>query len=93
MPAAARALTTGGLTVAALPTQAGFSSLHSREYKTSDAGNTKRLTMNSSWTDASQCFIYYATEGYDNRIGPKMLKFSVTVRCIVSPSIWLRPQR
>lgn len=80
MSAAALALTAGGLAVAALPAQAGYSYLYNTDYKTFDACNTKRLTMNSSWTRASQCFNFYGTDRNGNRVGPNVWKFSVTVR-------------
>lgn len=77
---AALALTAGGLTVAALPARAGYSYLYPTDYKTFDACNTKRLTMNSSWSKASQCFIFYDTDRIGNRAGPNVWKFSVTVK-------------
>ncbi|GAA3300232.1 hypothetical protein GCM10017709_08680 [Glutamicibacter nicotianae] len=80
MSASALALAAGGLTVAAMPAQAGYSYLYPTDYKTFDACNAKRLTMNSSWTRASQCFIYYDTDRNGNRVGPNIWKFSVTIK-------------
>ncbi|MGP9528819.1 hypothetical protein [Glutamicibacter sp. AOP5-A2-18] len=74
------ALAAGGLTAVALPAQAGYSYLYPTDYQTYSACNTKRLTMNSSWTRASQCFIFYDTDRNGNRVGPNVWKFSVTVR-------------
>ncbi|WP_313810782.1 hypothetical protein [Glutamicibacter sp.] len=78
--AAAFALTAGGLTAVALPAQANYSYLYPTDYKTYSTCNTKRLTMNSSFTRASQCFIFYDTDRNGNRVGPNVWKFSVTVR-------------
>jgi len=80
MSAAALALATGGLATTALPAQASYSYLYPTDYKTFDACNTKRLTMNSSWTRASQCFVFYDTDRNGNRVGPNIWKFSVTVK-------------
>ncbi|MGQ3384162.1 hypothetical protein [Glutamicibacter sp. TV12E] len=77
---AAIALAAGGLTAVALPAQAGYTYIYPTDYTTFDACNTKRLTMNSSWTRSSQCFIYYDTDRYGNRVGPNVWKFYVTVR-------------
>ncbi|SEF13430.1 hypothetical protein SAMN04489740_4375 [Arthrobacter alpinus] len=69
---AAIALAAGGLTVAAPARAAGYSYLYPAGFSTQSACNTKRLTMNSSWTRASQCFIMTDT-------GKAVWKFSVTV--------------
>lgn len=67
------ALAVGGLAVAAPAQAAGYSYLYPTDFSTQSACNTKRLTMNSSWTRASQCFIMTDT-------GKVVWKFSVTVR-------------
>lgn len=56
--AAAIALTAGGLVAAAAPAQAaGYSYLYPTNFATQEECDAKRVTMNSSWTRASQCFI------------------------------------
>lgn len=70
--AAAAALTAGGLFAAAPAQAAGYSYLYPTNFATHAECNTKRLTMNSSWTRASQCFIMTDRGVVD-------YKFSVTV--------------
>ncbi|CAM3160302.1 hypothetical protein PSET11_02058 [Arthrobacter ulcerisalmonis] len=71
--AAAIALAAGGVAVAAPAQAAGYTYLYPTDFGSQSACNTKRLTMNSSWTRASQCFIMTDT-------GRVVWKFSVTVR-------------
>jgi hypothetical protein len=71
--AAAIALAAGGLAVAAPAQAAGYTYLYPTDFSSQSSCNTKRLTMNSSWTRASQCFIMTDT-------GKVVWKFSVTVR-------------
>ena len=81
---AALALAVGGFSVAASPAApaqaAGYTYLYGTDFQTFSACNTKRLTMNSSWTRASQCFIFYDTDRNGNRVGPNVWKFQVSVR-------------
>ena len=82
---AALALGAGGLSVAvapAAPAEAaqGYTYLYPTDFTTFNACNTKRLTMNSSWTRSSQCFTFRDTDRYGNKIGPLYWKFSVSVR-------------
>ncbi|UOQ61598.1 hypothetical protein MUN76_06480 [Leucobacter rhizosphaerae] len=81
---AACALALGGLSVAAAPPApaeaAGYTYLYETDFETFSACNTKRLTMNSSWTRSSQCFIFYDTDANGNRVGPNVWKFTVSVR-------------
>ncbi|MGK9147700.1 hypothetical protein KXS11_08760 [Plantibacter flavus] len=72
--AAAIALAAGGLLATAAPAQAaGYTYLYPTDFSSYSACNTKRLTMNSSWTSASQCFTMTDT-------GKVVWKFSVSVR-------------
>ena len=70
--AAAVALIAGGLFAAAPAQAAGYSYLYPTDFTTQSECNTKRLTMNSSWTRASQCFIM-------TDVSPGVWKFSVDV--------------
>ncbi|GAA2185906.1 hypothetical protein GCM10009786_04270 [Leucobacter alluvii] len=72
--AATIALAAGGLSAAATPAQAaGYSYLYPTNFTSKAACDTKRVTMNSSWTRASQCFIMTDRGVID-------WKFSVSVR-------------
>lgn len=71
--AAAIAFTAGGLAVAAPAQAAGYTYLYPTDFSSWSACDTKRVTMNSSWTSASQCFIMTDT-------GKVVWKFSVSVR-------------
>ncbi|MBS3181669.1 MULTISPECIES: hypothetical protein [Leucobacter] len=72
--AATIALAAGGLFAAATPAQAaGYSYLYPTNFTSKAACDTKRVTMNSSWTRASQCFIMTDRGVID-------WKFSVSVR-------------
>lgn len=56
---AAIALVAGGVVAVAAPAQAagGYTYLYPTNFTTKAACDAKRVTMNSSWTRASQCFI------------------------------------
>lgn len=71
----AAALAAGSLFAVAVPAQAaaGYSYLYPTNFKTKAACDAKRVTMNSSWTRASQCFIMTDRGVVD-------WKFSVSVR-------------
>ncbi|MEV8338268.1 hypothetical protein [Leucobacter sp. NPDC077196] len=73
--AAAIALAAGGMVAIAAPAQAagGYSYLYPTNFTSKAACDTKRVTMNSSWTRASQCFIMTDRGVID-------WKFSVSVR-------------
>lgn len=81
---AALALAVGGFSVAAAPAApaeaAGYTYLYETDFANFSDCNAKRLTMNSSWTRSSQCFIFYDTDANGNRVGPNVWKFSVSVR-------------
>lgn len=54
---AAIAVAAGGLAIAGPAQAAGYSYLYPTNFTTYSECDAKRLTMNSSWTRASQCFV------------------------------------